>query len=47
MAVFARDRKTGARTQLKAEAGCVQNDGFEGCADGRATVVLDVAIFGT
>ena len=36
VAVFARNSKTGALTQLKSEDGCVDNNGFEGCADGRA-----------
>ena len=36
VAVFARDRRTGALTQLDGEDGCVQNEGAEGCADGRA-----------
>ena len=36
VAVFARDRRTGALTQLDGEDGCVDNRGDEGCADGRA-----------
>jgi 6-phosphogluconolactonase (cycloisomerase 2 family) len=36
VAVFSRDRKTGALTQLDGEDGCVSNDGAEGCAVGRA-----------
>jgi DNA-binding beta-propeller fold protein YncE len=36
VAVFARDRRTGALTQLDGEDGCVNNDGAEGCADARA-----------
>ena len=35
VAAFARNRRTGALTQLMGEDGCVANDGFEGCADGR------------
>ena len=36
VAVFARDRKTGELTQLDGEDGCVNSDGAEGCAVGRA-----------
>ncbi|MGH6919426.1 MAG: lactonase family protein [Geminicoccaceae bacterium] len=36
VAVFSRDRKTGALTQLDGEDGCVGNDGADGCAAGRA-----------
>jgi DNA-binding beta-propeller fold protein YncE len=36
VAVFARDRRTGALNQLEGEAGCVALGGVEGCADGRA-----------
>ena len=36
VAVFARDRGTGALTQLGGEDACVDNGGREGCADGRA-----------
>ena len=35
VAVFARDRRTGALTQLDGEDGCVNHDGAEGCAVGR------------
>jgi len=36
VAVFARDRRTGALTQLYGKDGCVHNEGADGCADGRA-----------
>ena len=32
--VFARNRSTGALTQLAGSAGCVDDTGFDGCADG-------------
>ena len=35
VAVFARDLRTGALTQLEGEAGCVDNNGEDGCARGR------------
>ena len=36
LAVFARNAKTGALTQLQGQAGCVVDDEQQGCADGRA-----------
>ena len=36
LAVFARDLGTGALSQLEGEAGCVDNNGEDGCARGRA-----------
>ncbi len=36
VAVFARDRSTGALSQLRGRAGCVSQEGAEGCARGRA-----------
>jgi hypothetical protein len=36
-AVLRLNRKTGGFSQLSGKKGCVTGDGFEGCADGRAT----------
>ena len=36
LATFARDRRTGALTQLPGELGCIREDGAEGCATARA-----------